>query len=91
VFDAWRLAIGVGKNRAIRTPELINENAAHYTAMHSALLAVARQKFGDGEIDSKAMGKWLSAQEKTIAAGCKLMVDRADKSRPKWYLELVQK
>jgi len=53
-----------------------------------ALLAVASQRYGEGKIDPKVLGKWLCAQEKNIAAGCKLMTDRTDKSRPKWYLEL---
>ena len=38
---------------------------------------------------TKALGKWLGSQEKNIAAGCKLMVDRTNKARPKWYLDLI--
>jgi hypothetical protein len=28
-------------------------------------------------------------RENTIASGCKLMVDRTDATRPRWYLEFV--
>jgi putative DNA primase/helicase len=87
VFDAWKFAIGVGKNRAAFTAEIV-EKAAHSPDLREALLAVAPQRFGDGKVDPKALGKWLAAQEKNIAAGCKLMVDRTNKARPKWYLEL---
>ncbi|MFL5266979.1 MAG: hypothetical protein ACJ8AH_10355 [Stellaceae bacterium] len=87
VFDAWKSAIGVGKDRATLTADVI-EKAAHSSALREALLAVAQQRFGEGRIDPKALGKWLSAQEKNIAAGGKLMVDRSNKARPRWYLEL---
>jgi hypothetical protein len=87
VFDAWKLAIGVGKHRALFTAELI-EKTAHSSDLREALLAVALLRFGEGRIDPKALGKWLSAQDKNIAAGCKLTVDRTNKARPKWYLDL---
>jgi putative DNA primase/helicase len=89
VFDAWKSTIGVGKNRSIKTSEIIDK-ATQHTELHDTLLAIASQRFGGG-IDPKVLGKWLAAQEKNIAAGCKLTADRTDKSRPKWHLELQGK
>jgi putative DNA primase/helicase len=86
VFDAWKSAIGVGKQRALFTHEIIAQ-AGTSTALHDALATIGAPRFGIG-IEPKALGKWLSKHEKTIACGCKLLVDRTDKSRPKWYLEL---
>jgi hypothetical protein len=40
VFEAWKTRIGVGKNRAVRTPDLI-EMAAQNSELHDALVAVA--------------------------------------------------
>jgi putative DNA primase/helicase len=90
VFAAWKSAIGVSKGRAAVTQELLDK-AAQHTELHEALLAVSPQRFGEAKIDPRALGKWLSAQEKSIAAGCKLMTDRTNKARPKWYLEPQQK
>jgi putative DNA primase/helicase len=87
LFDAWKSAIGVGKSRSLKTSEIIDV-ANNHTDLREALLAVASQRYGEGKIDSTALGKWLCAREKNIAAGCKLMTDRTVKSRPKWYLEL---
>jgi len=84
VFDAWKTAIGI--NRPAYTSEIIAA-AGDNTAFRDALKHIARQRFGDA-IDPKAFGKWLSANQNNIGAACKLMVDRKDKSRPKWYLEL---
>ena len=89
LFDAWKLAIGVGRDRAVLTAEIVDTFAARDTDLRDALLAVAPQRLGEGKIDPKALGKWLSSQEKNIAASCKLMVDRTNKARPKWYLDLV--
>jgi putative DNA primase/helicase len=86
VFDAWKSAIGVGKHRAALTAGII-EVAANNGDLREALLAVAPQRLGSG-IDPKTLGKWLSSQEKNIAAGCKLQSDRTNKARPKWYLEI---
>ena len=88
VFEAWKSAIGVGKHRANYTSEIINQ-ATHHTSLRDALLAIAQRRYGNGEIDPKALGKWLGTQEKNIAAKCKLLADRTDKTRPKWYLDLV--
>jgi len=71
------------------TAEIVDTFAARDTDLRDALLAVAPQRLGKGKIDPKALGKWLSSQEKNIAASCKLMVDRTNKAWPKWYLDLV--
>jgi putative DNA primase/helicase len=84
VFEAWKLRIGV--DRPATTSEII-EIANSDTPLRDALRAVASRRLGT-EIDPKELGKWLSSQEKTIAAGCKLKVDRlTNKAKPKWYLE----
>lgn len=90
LFAAWKPAIGVGKDRAVLTAEIVTK-AGHDSDLREALLAVAAQRFGDGKIDPKALGKWLGAQEKNIAAGCKLLTDRSNKGRPRWYLEFQGK
>jgi hypothetical protein len=59
--------------------------------LRETILAIAPQRFGvDRKIDPKGLGKWLSAQEGTITAECKLMTDRTDRSRPKWYLDFPE-
>jgi hypothetical protein len=89
VFDAWKSAIGVEKARAALTSEIIAIAGRDHT-LHEALIAIAPQRFGGG-IDPKALGKWLSKHENNIAAGCKLAIDRSDKSRPRWFLDLVSR
>jgi putative DNA primase/helicase len=87
IFKAWMARIGVGRDRRGSTKEII---AAANTdeALQEGLLAVAAQRFSaDRGIDRKALGKWLSAQEGSIAAKCKLIADRTDTARPKWYLD----
>jgi hypothetical protein len=89
IFEAWKARIGIGRDRACFTKEII-EIAYTDEPLREALLAVAAQRFGtDRKIDPKALGKWLGAQEGTIAAKCKLMVDRKDNTRPRWYLGIA--
>jgi len=88
IFEAWKARIGVGRDRTCFTKEII-ETAGTDEPLREALLAVAAQRFStDRKIDPKALGKWLSTQEGTIAGKCKLMVDRADATRPRWYLDV---
>lgn len=91
VFSAWKSGIGVehdGNRRRATTKEVVQQ-AAVSPELHAALLTVSERRFGS-DIDPTKLGKWLCREEKNIAAGCKLMVDRTDASRPKWYLELLQ-
>jgi putative DNA primase/helicase len=89
VFAAWKSEIGVGRNRACRTSELI-EVAASRPKLQEALLTIAPQRFGgEQKINPQALGIWLARYENTIASGCKLMVDRTDATRPRWFLEFV--
>jgi putative DNA primase/helicase len=89
VFNAWKSRIGVGRQRALTTKELI-EIAATDDALRESLLTVAAKRFSpDRQIDPKALGQWLSRQRGTIAARAKLLVDDADKSRPRWFLDPV--
>src|SRR5262249_38801904 len=70
VFAAWK-SLGVGKEHARRTPDLIEATDTR-PDLRKALLDVAAQRFGvDPKIDPKALGKWLGQYENTIAAGCK--------------------
>jgi putative DNA primase/helicase len=87
VFSAWKATIGVGHGRRLLTKEIV-QAAANRLELREALLVVAAQRFGN-DIDPQALGRWLGREEKNIAAGCKLMIDRGDVARPKWYLELI--
>jgi len=42
-----------------------------------------------GKIDHSRLTRWLARNENTIAGGLKLVVDRADLSRPRWRLDPV--
>jgi len=89
IFEAWKARIGIGRDRACFTKELI-EIADTDGPFREALLVVASQRFStDRKIDPKALGKWLSAQEATIAGKCKLLVDRTDATRPRWYIDVA--
>jgi putative DNA primase/helicase len=89
LFEAWKARIGVGRNRGCFTKEII-DTADDDDPSREAILTVATQRFSaDRKIDPKGFGKWLSAQEGTIAAKCKLIADRTDASRPRWYLDFV--
>ena len=85
VFETWKSEIGVGRERACLTAELVSATDSR-PALREALLTIAAQRFGD-KIDPKALGKWLSKNENTLAAKCKLLVDHTNAARPRWYLE----
>jgi putative DNA primase/helicase len=89
VFNAWKDAIGVGKDRSLFTKDII-EKALSNTAspFFDALWTIAPQRGSEllRKIDGKALGKWLSAHENQIALNYKLLVDRTDTTRPRWYL-----
>ena len=85
VFETWKSEIGVGRERACLTAELVSATDSR-PALREALLTIAAQRFGD-KIDPTALGKWLSKNENTLAAKCKLLVDHTNAARPRWYLE----
>jgi hypothetical protein len=88
VFAAWKDEIGVGEDRRLTTKEIVEAIGGELRpSLRSALLHVASKRFSQ-EIDATALGKWLGAHAGAIASGCKLIRDRADASRPKWYLAL---
>jgi putative DNA primase/helicase len=88
VFEAWKLDIGVGKHHSARTSDLI-ETANMQPGLLAALLKVAPQRFGNGSnVDAAALGRWLAKHEGNIASSAKLIADRSDPARPKWYLDL---
>jgi putative DNA primase/helicase len=91
VFKAWKSAIGVGKNLAEFTKDIIAKALGDTTSpLFEALWTVAAQRYSEPlrKIDAKALGKWLASREGQIASNCKLLADRTDASRPRWYLNL---
>jgi putative DNA primase/helicase len=93
MFSAWKSEIGIdhgGENKRRLTTRQVVEKAASAPELSAALLTIAATRFGSG-INAKVLGQWLSREEKNIADGCKLMADRSDAARPKWYLELIER
>jgi putative DNA primase/helicase len=66
--------------------ELDNTGARLRPKLHTALRVVAEKRGQPGQIDNDRLGRWLHANENTIAAGHKLVADRSDKRRPRWRL-----
>jgi putative DNA primase/helicase len=86
LFEAWKSELGVGPERRAHSSELI-EAAQTRSNLKTELLKIAPQRFG-ADIDPTALGKRLSKYEGNIAAKCKLIADRTNAARPKWYLDL---
>ena len=91
-FEAWRDELGF--DRMVTASELIElaeerrsygGELAHATT-HAILIGIAEKRGAAGKIEPRRLGKWLTANENTIAAGLKLTVDRADKSRVRYRL-----
>jgi hypothetical protein len=57
--------------------------------LYAAVLAIAEKRGQAGRIDNDRLGRWLNANENTIAAGYKLTADRSDKRRPRWRLNPI--
>jgi hypothetical protein len=87
IFEAWKSDIGIGADWACRTADLIGA-AATRPKLREALSKIATKRFSQNEIDPRALGDWLRHHAGHIAAGVKLVVNRADAARPKGYLEL---
>jgi hypothetical protein len=90
VFTAWaaELIVGVG----YQTSELITQ-AEEWTQgqranpeLFAALFTVAGASGGGQQIDPRRLAHWLRRNLGTIAKGHKLIVDRADQTRPRWKL-----
>ncbi len=89
VITAWAtdLTVGIGYH----TSELITranewvETERVRPALWEALFAIAGTKLG--QLDPRALGRWLEAHLNRVVGKHKLLVDRADKSRPRWKLE----
>jgi putative DNA primase/helicase len=91
VFTAWekelRSNIGYQTSELIANVESTDGNANRLRpALWAALFAVAMPKSGYQVIDPTKLGHWLKNNTDTIAAGHKLLVDRSDKTRPRWKL-----
>jgi putative DNA primase/helicase len=89
VFGAWSglKTLGLGDPRGFRVRDLIEE-AQHDEELFGALLEVADGQGGNsGKLDHARLTRWLARHENRITGGLKLVVDRHDKSRPRWRLE----
>ena len=53
-------------------------------ALWEALVAVAGNK--NGQLDAARLGLWLQAHLNRVSAGHKLLVDRTNKARPRWFV-----
>jgi putative DNA primase/helicase len=89
IFEAWKSDLGIGPNWACRTADLVDAASTRPT-LREALHKIATKRFSQNEIDPKALGNWLRNHDGHIAAGVKLMADRTDQARPKWFLDLVK-
>ena len=90
IFACWKSDIGIGQNRACRTAELIDA-ATTRPDLRDAFGKIATKRFSqNNELDPGALGLWLRDHDGHIAAGVKLVADRTDTNRPKWYVELVE-
>jgi putative DNA primase/helicase len=86
IFEAWKSEIGLGRDRRCMTKDIIACAEVH-EKFREALLAVATQRGSERKIDANQLGKWLPLHEGTIVSGCKLLADRSDKARTKWFLD----
>jgi putative DNA primase/helicase len=93
VFDAVAAELTgtytVGELVALAEETDNQTNTRPRPALYAALLAVAEKRGQPGRIDNDRLGRWLSRNLNTIAAGFKLTVDRSDKHRPRWRLTAV--
>lgn len=96
VFDGWAKTLIVGQGYVagdiIDEAEKydMNSNAFVHPDFRSALLGIAKSKTAD-RIDGRRLGWWLHSSAKVVSGKYKLIVDRADVSRPKWKLEEVRR
>lgn len=95
IFEAWHADVGSAGRTA---PEIIELAEARYPydgslqrpRLHAVLVDVAQKRAGPaGKLDARRLGKWLSKNENTIAAGFKLIVDRADARRWRYQVRAV--
>jgi putative DNA primase/helicase len=91
VFEAWATTLQV--EVGYTTAELIEAAEKYDTIagafqnleLRVALLDVAKAKNSD-RIDGKRLGWWLHSTAKVVSGNYKLLVDRANPSRPKWSI-----
>jgi hypothetical protein len=93
IFAAWaeELTPNLGYLTAelIRLAEEYRGTVRARPALWDALYAIAAPRSGYAQIDPKQLGKWLGRNVDTIAGGHRLTVDRRDKARPRWKLNLA--
>jgi putative DNA primase/helicase len=96
-FSAWNADLGTDVAHTV--PEIIDLAEARHSydgspmrpGLHAILGEVAQKhRASAGQIDGRRLGKWLTKQENTIAAGFKLTIDRSDIRRPRYCLRPVR-
>jgi hypothetical protein len=92
VFEAWRAELGTSNSYLAAEIAQLAEDRHNYDgsprrpALYAALLANCAKHGNGAQIDPRRLGRWLTNHENTIASGCKLVVDRSDKSRVRYGL-----
>src|SRR5262249_3440829 len=88
VFNAWADELGTGglyvTSELIAQANEMQSEGYFRPKLHAALLDIARDRAG--AIDARRLGKWLAANESSVAADLKLTSDRNDATRPRWVL-----
>lgn len=88
LFSAWTEELHLGGSYyTAEIVKLANEKDSddfRRPALRAAALDIAPGR--RGEIDPRALGKWLGKAENSVAAGLKLTCNRNDATRPKWML-----
>lgn len=93
VFDAWRHELAIDKGYLpTELAELAQEQRSYDSTfarpkLRDALLDVAQKKSAVGQIEPRRLGRWLVANENTIAYGLKLRVDKSDWCRVRYSLK----
>ena len=95
VFTAWETELGLGT--FFRTQDLIKRAeqqpgipdlipGSSGSQLHDALIDVAPMPGRRDQINPKRLGHWLKRQANIVSGGRKLIMDSADRSRPRWAL-----
>jgi hypothetical protein len=92
VFEAWHRDLHTAAYTAAEIIDLAQgrfsyDGSLEKPGLYAALVEIAQKpRAPAGEIDARRLGRWLSHQENTIAAGLKLTVDRADLRRIRYSI-----
>jgi putative DNA primase/helicase len=92
IFSAWGFEIGLdAPYQAAEIVALAEEQRSYdgsfaRPTLRDALLAIAAKRGAAHQIDPRRLGMWLAKNEKVVAGNAKLMVNRDDARRPRWFL-----